>query len=172
MVVFNFNFNYGDFCSKEMGTEVQCGKLVEGSTSGWRGQGRAWRLTLPGAAPSGLTKTPSGESLRTSGAAQLLPPTHEGTEAQGPSQEHSESAQPGCFFQKLLHTSMLLLPKVCSHDGFWFVVPVVRHAGLLPMISWKKFCGYIHPSWRCFGEGREPQPGSWLPHFLVWTLTV
>lgn len=35
------------------------------------------------------------------------------------------------------------------------------------MISWKKLCDHKHPSQRFFGEGREPQPMSWLPHFLV-----
>ena len=43
-------------CSKEMSAGVQCGKLVEGRTC----QGRAWRLTPPGAAPSVSTKTQVG----------------------------------------------------------------------------------------------------------------
>ena len=51
-----------------MSAGVHCGKLVEGRTC----QGRAWRLTPPGAAPSVSTKTPSRQSLRTSSVAQLI----------------------------------------------------------------------------------------------------
>ena len=143
LVLFKLNFSYEAFCLKEMFYRDAMWK-AEGRGHfwlKWSGQGR--RVNMSQDSVLSLHKDPKGEPLRISHVVQLAPLTDEETGAQGredPSQDHlqvSKAARNFSLksFRTPPHCFYLCLPMMK-----YFVFSIINHSGLLPVISWTKFC--------------------------------